>query len=184
VSHLLAVSSLVQEAGGDEDQATAGLLHDMLEDQGARTSYEEIQKLFGGEVARIVRACADTAELPKPPRRDRKIAYLKHLDDADPAVLRLSLADKLHKARSILTDLREHGDDLWKRFNASREDRLGATKGSRQSSRSACPHRSKVTYRGARQAGIDRCWDGQRHSLSATKWATSSTPPEVRPTRR
>jgi (p)ppGpp synthase/HD superfamily hydrolase len=145
VSHLLAVSSLVLEAGGDEDQATAGLLYDMLEDQGARTSYEEIQQLFGGEVARIVRACANTEELPKPPRRDRKIAYLKHLDDADPAVLRLSLADKLHNARSILTDLREHGDDLWKRFNASREDRLGATKGSRQSSRSACPHRSKVT---------------------------------------
>jgi (p)ppGpp synthase/HD superfamily hydrolase len=96
----------------------------MLEDQGARTSYEEIQQLFGGEVARIVRACSDTEELPKPPWRDRKAAYLEHLEEADPGVLRVSLADKLHNARSILTDLREHGDDLWKRFNASREDQL------------------------------------------------------------
>ena len=121
---LLAVSSLVLEAGGNEDQAIAGLLHDMLEDQGARTSFEEIQQLFGGEVARIVRACSDTEELPKPPWRDRKTAYLAHLEEADPAVLRVSLADKLHNSRSILTDLREHGDGLWKRFNASREDQL------------------------------------------------------------
>jgi len=124
MAHLLAVSSLVLEAGGDEDQAIAGLLHDMLEDQGARTSFEEIQQLFGGEVARIVRACSDTEELPKPPWRDRKAAYLQHLDDADPAVLRVSLADKLHNSRSILTDLRENGDELWERFNASREDQL------------------------------------------------------------
>ena len=34
VSHLLAVSSLVIESGGTEDQAIAGLLHDAVEDQG------------------------------------------------------------------------------------------------------------------------------------------------------
>lgn len=124
VSHLLAVSSLVLEAGGDEAQAIAGLLHDTLEDQSARTSYEAIQQQFGGEVARIVRACSDTEVLPKPPWRDRKTAYLEHLEEADPAVLRVSLADKLHNARSILTDLREHGDELWDRFNASRDDLL------------------------------------------------------------
>jgi (p)ppGpp synthase/HD superfamily hydrolase len=32
VSHLLAVSSLVLEAGGDEDEAIAALLHDGPED--------------------------------------------------------------------------------------------------------------------------------------------------------
>ena len=32
--HLLAVSSLVLEFGGDEDQAIAGLLHDVIEDCG------------------------------------------------------------------------------------------------------------------------------------------------------
>ena len=34
VSHLLAVSSLVLEHGGNENQAIAALLHDALEDQG------------------------------------------------------------------------------------------------------------------------------------------------------
>jgi len=64
LSHLLAASSLVCEAGGGEDEAIAGLLHDALEDQGHRTSFEEIAARFGGEVARIVRACSDTEEHP------------------------------------------------------------------------------------------------------------------------
>ena len=34
ISHLMAVSALVLEAGGDEDVAIAELLHDAVEDQG------------------------------------------------------------------------------------------------------------------------------------------------------
>ena len=34
ISHLMTVSALVLEHGGDEDQAIAGLLHDAAEDQG------------------------------------------------------------------------------------------------------------------------------------------------------
>jgi (p)ppGpp synthase/HD superfamily hydrolase len=34
VSHLLAVSALTLEYGGDEDEAIAALLHDAVEDQG------------------------------------------------------------------------------------------------------------------------------------------------------
>src|SRR4029077_18616732 len=34
VSHLLAVAALVLEDGGDEDEAIAALLHDVVEDQG------------------------------------------------------------------------------------------------------------------------------------------------------
>ncbi len=34
ISHLLGVTSLVIEAGGDEDMAIAALLHDAVEDQG------------------------------------------------------------------------------------------------------------------------------------------------------
>ena len=34
IAHLMTVSALVVEHGGDEDQAIAGLLHDAAEDQG------------------------------------------------------------------------------------------------------------------------------------------------------
>lgn len=122
LSHLLAVSSLVSEAGGSEDEAIAGVLHDALEDQGHRTSFEQIAERFGAEVARIVRACSDTEEQPKPPGRQRKQAYLEHLGDVDAAVLRVSLADKLHNARSIASDLREHGAAVWRRFTAGSDE--------------------------------------------------------------
>ena len=48
VSHLLHVSALVWEDGGDEDQAIAGLLHDSLEDrENTKTTYAELVEMFG-----------------------------------------------------------------------------------------------------------------------------------------
>ncbi len=124
VSHLLAVSALVLEAGGTEEQAIAGLLHDALEDQGDRTSYAQIADRFGAEVARIVRACSDTEAVPKPPWRARKEAYLAHLESADVAVLQVSLADKLHNARSLVTDVLAVGVGYLDRFSAGVADQL------------------------------------------------------------
>jgi (p)ppGpp synthase/HD superfamily hydrolase len=102
VSHLLAVCALVLEDGGSEDEAIAALLHDAVEDQGGAQTLDHIRNLFGDEVAAIVDGCSDTDQDPKPPWRERKEAYLRHL--ADPAtsasVLRVATADKLHNARS------------------------------------------------------------------------------------
>src|SRR4051794_34347958 len=58
LGHLLGVCSLILEAGGDEDQAIAGLLHDGPEDQGGRATLKEIRHRFGGRVADIVEACS------------------------------------------------------------------------------------------------------------------------------
>jgi hypothetical protein len=120
VAHLLAVAALVLEDGGDEDAAIAGLLHDVAEDAGGEAVLVEIEGRFGEEVRRIVAACSDTFEDPKPDWRIRKRRYLAHLRDADDAVLRVSLADKLHNARSIVSDVRVEGDALWSRFNTGR----------------------------------------------------------------
>lgn len=116
LSHLLAVSARVLEDGGDEDQAIAGLLHDAIEDQGV--TEPEIAARFGDEVARIVVACTDADTVPKPPWRERKEAYLRHLLDADAPVLRVAAADKLHNVRSLLRDLAEEGERHWDRFTA------------------------------------------------------------------
>ena len=62
ISHLLGVTALVIEHGGDEDQAIAALLHDAIEDTDA--TYEQIEERFGIRVARIVRECSD-AEVAK-----------------------------------------------------------------------------------------------------------------------
>lgn len=124
IAHLLAVTALVLEDGGDEDQAIAALLHDAPEDQGGMATLDEIRRRFGEHVAEIVDHCTDTYLTPKPPWRDRKEQYLAHLHTAPPEALRVSLADKLHNARSILFDLRRSGSSVWERFKGGKEGTL------------------------------------------------------------
>ena len=124
VAHLLGVTALVLEDGGSEDEAIAALLHDAVEDQGGRETLGQIRLRFGEQVAEIVEGCTDAFDTPKPPWRQRKQDYIHHLLTASPAVRRVSLADKLHNARSILANLRTEGASTWTRFNGGREGTL------------------------------------------------------------
>jgi (p)ppGpp synthase/HD superfamily hydrolase len=113
ISHLMSVAALVLEDGGDEDEAVAGLLHDAAEDQGGQSTLDEVRRRFGDKVAYIVKSCSDAFESPKPPWRERKEGYLEHLRSAPPEVRRVSLADKIHNARSILISLKKDGSKVW-----------------------------------------------------------------------
>jgi (p)ppGpp synthase/HD superfamily hydrolase len=124
VSHLLAVCSLVIEAGGDEEQAIAALLHDAIEDQGGDATRQVIRRQFGERIAALVDGCSDTDVFPKPPWRQRKEAYLAHLREAPPEVRLISAADKLHNLRSVLADYHQMGDELWSRFKGGRDGTL------------------------------------------------------------
>lgn len=124
IAHLLAVAALVLESGGSEEEAIAALLHDAVEDQGGYAQLDEIRDRFGAQVAEIVAACSDAFTTPKPPWRERKEAYLLHLQEASPSVRRVSLADKLHNARALLRDYRREGEHTWARFNGGREGTL------------------------------------------------------------
>jgi (p)ppGpp synthase/HD superfamily hydrolase len=124
VTHLLAVAAIVGEAGGTEDEVVAALLHDAPEDQGGEARLAEIRERFGAQVADIVAGNSDTYQEPKPPWRGRKERYVAHVACAPHSVRLVSAADKLHNARSVLADLRCLGDDLWPRFNGSREGTL------------------------------------------------------------
>src|SRR5215208_4097121 len=64
-SHLLAVTAIVLEIGGDEDEAIAALLHDVVEDGGGPAARERIAAEFGPAVASMVDANTDTDEEPK-----------------------------------------------------------------------------------------------------------------------
>ncbi len=67
VAHLLGVTSIVIENGGNEDEAIAALLHDAIEDQGGDVARGEILRRFGENVTAIVDGCTDTDSTPKPP---------------------------------------------------------------------------------------------------------------------
>jgi (p)ppGpp synthase/HD superfamily hydrolase len=131
--HLLGVASLVLEHGGNEDQAIAGLLHDVLEDCGA--GHEPvIRAQFGDAVADIVLACTDgTAETKfnsgpggdtRESWRQRKLAYLASLDTKPAEAMLVSACDKLHNARAIVADLETIGLDVFDRFTAGRDGTL------------------------------------------------------------
>ena len=122
VAHLMSVAALVLENGGSEDAAISGLLHDAVEDSedGAATE-GRIRAEFGDHVAETVLGCSDAVGVPgqaKPPWRERKETYLRHLAASrNTDVLLVSACDKLHNARAIVADLRVSGPAMWERFS-------------------------------------------------------------------
>jgi (p)ppGpp synthase/HD superfamily hydrolase len=124
LAHLMGVASLVLEAGGDEELAIAALLHDVVEDCGGAPMLKEVRRRFGKRVAHVVDGCTDSNIDPKPPWRERKENYLRHLKRADAGTRLVSAADKLNNIRSILADYREIGESVWARFNGGREGTL------------------------------------------------------------
>src|SRR5215216_2748835 len=121
ISHLLAVAAIALDHDATEKEAIAALLHDAVEDQGGQETLKEIRRRYGKRVARIVAACSDTDELPKPPWRDRKEAFVDRLRTEPYSVRLVVAADKLHNVRDVLRNYRLHGDDLWSHFKGGRD---------------------------------------------------------------
>lgn len=105
-------------------KAIAGLLHDVVEDQGGKSTREEIRQRFAETVVAIVDDCTECDTYPKPPWLERKQKYLENLRYASASVRRVSLADKLHNARSLLADYRQYGSSVWQQFKTGREGTL------------------------------------------------------------
>jgi len=124
ISHLLSVTALVLEDGGDEDEAITALLHDAVEDQGGKATRAEIYRLFGEQVGAIVDGCTEFDCEIKPPWRERKERYLEQLRQGTPSVRRVALADKLHNARSLLVDYRHQGENIWSMFSVGKDGML------------------------------------------------------------
>jgi len=125
ISHPIGVAGLILEVGGDEDQAIAGLLHDVPENCRGEPRLAEILAKFGPRVEEIVRGCSDALPLEgevEKPWKERKQAHLDELLRANYDVLLVTAADKTHSARAIATDLDTVGYLVWNRFNASPEE--------------------------------------------------------------
>jgi (p)ppGpp synthase/HD superfamily hydrolase len=119
VAHLLGVSSMVLEHGGDEDLAIAGLLHDAVEDQGGDAVAEEIERRFGTRVAAVVLEC--TSSDTGASWRDRKEAYLSKLETISEDARLVASCDKLYNLRTIVSDLAQQGDSVFRRFSGGKE---------------------------------------------------------------
>jgi SpoVK/Ycf46/Vps4 family AAA+-type ATPase len=140
ISHVLAVTSIVQEFGGTEDDAIAALLHDAVDNGGGSEALEEISRKFSPKIAEIVLGCTDTMEFPKPPWKDRKEAFLRALPQASDSARLVIGADKLHNARCLLVDLRSQGDEVWDRFTGGKEGTLWYYRSVAEALKKAGPH--------------------------------------------
>src|SRR2546430_13524420 len=75
INHPIAVASVLATEAAVTDQATllAALLHDTIEDTG--TTLQELEQLFGTEVAAPVGEMADDKSLPKGARKQRQVEH-------------------------------------------------------------------------------------------------------------
>jgi (p)ppGpp synthase/HD superfamily hydrolase len=128
-SHLMAVASLVMDARGQEDEVIAALLHDVIED-GNDVKHSDVAVRFGGRVADIVEALSDASAQVGEEKKDwvtckkEHLTYLGNCEDG--SILLVSIADKLHNARSILFDLKEDlvANPAWDGFAATKAETI------------------------------------------------------------
>lgn len=73
VTHLAEVARILARTtvGADPALVTAGVLHDVVEDTG--TSRDELERLFGEEIAGLVMEVTDDQSLPTDERRERQV---------------------------------------------------------------------------------------------------------------
>jgi (p)ppGpp synthase/HD superfamily hydrolase len=133
MAHLLGVASLVMGENGHapvpvtEDMAIAAILHDAVEDHGGMLRLRDIEHTFGANVARMVEGLSDSfvdEAMQKASWEERKAGYVERLAGEPLDVQLISAADKLYNARTILSDYREVGAQVWERFKRGRDEQL------------------------------------------------------------
>jgi (p)ppGpp synthase/HD superfamily hydrolase len=133
MAHLLGVASLVMGENGHapvpvtEDMAIAAILHDAVEDHGGMPRLQDIEHNFGSNVARMVAGLTDSFDenaAQKQNWEERKAGYIERLAKEPLDVHLISAADKLYNARTILSDHRDVGAQVWKRFKRGRDQQM------------------------------------------------------------
>jgi guanosine-3',5'-bis(diphosphate) 3'-pyrophosphohydrolase len=102
VSHCVEVARILADLQLDSATVACGLLHDVVEDTDITVA--DIEREFGGEVARIVDGLTKIANLPLTSREDRQVENYRKLllsIAKDARVILIKLADRLHNMRTL-----------------------------------------------------------------------------------
>jgi len=118
--HPLSVAMLLAQYTDDEDIIIAGLLHDAIED--TKYGAKEIERDFGSRVLSIVQEVTD--KNPRASWETRKLDYLVGIKNKSKEACLVAIADKIHNIKSLQYAYAVLGEDLWKRFNASKDKKL------------------------------------------------------------
>ena len=98
INHPIALADVLVNEGGvtDVEVLAAALLHDTVED--TATTPEELERVFGARVARIVAEVTDDTALPK---AERKRLQVEHAASISPEAKLVKLADKICNLRDV-----------------------------------------------------------------------------------
>ena len=102
IIHPLAVAQIVTEMGLDMDAILGALLHDCIEDTDA--SHEDIEKLFGSTVAKLVEGVTKLTRADFSSREQAQMENLRKMFMAmskDIRVVLIKIADRLHNIRTM-----------------------------------------------------------------------------------
>lgn len=114
IVHPMEVLQILTSEGCSPEVQIAGVLHDTVEDTEA--TIEDIEALFGSEVADLVRSDTEDKSLTWIKRKEQALERLK--TQSLPA-RQLLCADKLANLKSIYSDMRIVGSNVWSRFKGS-----------------------------------------------------------------
>jgi len=117
IIHPVHVSVILIRHQFSEEAVVAGLLHDVVEDQGYPLA--DIEAQFGPAVAEIVAALTERKREGGQlrPWEDRKQEALAHIQTASQDAVAVKAADALHSVRSIASALRRQGVSVWDSFS-------------------------------------------------------------------
>lgn len=119
IVHPMHVAIIVSRYTRTPALLAAAVLHDTVEDGDYLP--EDLESDFGVEVKDLVLALSEDTSIPD--WADRKNENLKRLRLSQDAYF-IKSADALANMLSLITALRENGDMVWSRFNASREQKM------------------------------------------------------------
>ena len=117
ITHPMEVYQILTSMQAGKELLMAGLLHDTVED--TDVDIDDIQFAFGDRVSTLVANHTENKRLSWHERKQRTIDTVK-VADRDTRLL--IMADKVSNLRSMLSDYNRVGEQLWERFNASKEE--------------------------------------------------------------
>jgi guanosine-3',5'-bis(diphosphate) 3'-pyrophosphohydrolase len=97
INHPIQLAYILVQAGIEDPVVlAAALLHDTIED--TNTTLDELEIVFGYEIANIVAECSDDKRLSK---LERKLAQIEHAAKISPKAKLVKLADKIANVSDI-----------------------------------------------------------------------------------
>lgn len=117
IYHPIEVMQILKENMADQTTIVCGILHDTVEDTPA--TIEEIELIFGKEVACVIDTESEHKDLPY---KERKLEHMQRVKNGCLQAKMVNCADKLSNIKSMYLDYLFVGESLWQRFNGTKQD--------------------------------------------------------------